>query len=143
MALRQKINKRKEYNLSKTDGITYEKSRILKKINFLILRGPGFVQMEVIEENNAIKKLGISQHFKIKLVQVKDQEEAIEWIKDANTWAGGIVYNPGEMEDEGQLIQKTIKKILIPVQTISSLTEATEEDYLSALKILIKKPSKK
>jgi len=140
---KKKVNQRRDYSLGKTDEIVYEPSRIQRKMNFLILRGPGLIQKSVIEENDEIKKLAQARRFKVKLVQVKEEDEAMDWLKDANSWAGGVVYHPGSFTDQSEAIQKTIKKILIPVHFIKPNDEVSASDYLDGLKKLIDELPKK
>jgi len=140
---KKKVNKRTDYEAEKRDLVIYERSRIQRKMNFLILRGPGLIQKDVILENEAIKKFALLQHFKVKFVQVRMENEAVDWFKDANTWAGGVVYHPGKFIDFDGEIKATIKKILIPVQAIAAVESVTAENYLDALQALIKKLPKK
>jgi hypothetical protein len=137
---KKKVNKRTDYDLEGRDVVVYEKSRIQRKMLFMILRGPGLIQAEVNDENEAIKKLGVSLHFKLKFFQVKTVEEAIDCLKDANVWAGGVVFQPADLEDENQELKKTIKKVLIPVHVLTD--PADETPFLDALKTLLKNPSK-
>jgi len=140
---KKKVNKRTDYDAEKRDIVYYERSRIQRKMNFLILRGPGLIQKDVIEENEAIKKFALLQHFKVKFVQVRMENEAVDWLKDANTWAGGVVYHPGSFIDYDGEIKQTIKKILIPVQPIPAVESVNAETYLAALQTLIQKLPKK
>ena len=134
--LKKKENKRRSYDLGSKDVITFEKSRVQRKMIFLILRGPGLLQVEIEAQNAAIQKAAASLRFKVKLVTVKTEEEIIAHLKDANVWAGGVVYNPGSLDDASENIKKTIKKLLISVK---KLNEVDPEFYLDAVKELVSK----
>ena len=133
---KKKVNKRTDYELEARDVVVYDRSRIQRKMSFMILRGPGLVQAVANEENEAIKKQGILLHYKVKFFQVKTVEEAVRCLKDANVWAGGVVFDPGTLVDENQDIAKTIKKILIPVKTLTQPVD--ESSFLKALRVLVR-----
>jgi len=132
---KKKVNKRTDYDLENRDVVVYEKSRIQRKMNFMILRGPGLIQSVANEENESIKKLGITLHYKVKFFQVKTLEEAVQCLKDANVWAGGVVFDPGSLVDPEQVLLKTTKKLMIPVKTLSKPVD--EASFLNALKALV------
>ena len=136
---KKKENKRRDYTFGSKDVITYEKSNVQRKMYFLVLRGPGLKQQEIVEENPKINEFALRQRIKVKLVQTQTEEEVIEQLKDSNSWAGGVVFNPGTLTDDDQEIKKAIKKILIPVHKIATDTPTTLDSYLEGLKILIKK----
>ena len=136
---KKKVNKRRDYDLGSKDVITYEKSKVQRKMHFLILRGPGLNQQEVIQENPRINEFAAEKKNKGKLVQYKTEEDVIKQLKDSNNWAGGVVFNPGSLTDEYQAIKKAIKGILIPVHKISVTVPTTVFSYIEGLKELIKK----
>ena len=133
---KKKENKRRTYDLGSRDVITYEKSSIQRKMLFLILRGPGLLQSEIEAQNAEIQKVAARLRFKVKLVTVKTEEEVIARLKDANVWAGGIIYNSGALEDPSGNIKRTIQKLLIPTKKI---TEIDPEFYVDAVKELVSK----
>jgi hypothetical protein len=130
---KKKVNKRRDYNLSSRDVITYEKSRIPRQTGFMILRGPGLNATEAIEENGLMRKMGIKKRFKLKFMQAMALDDVIKHFKEANTWASGIVYNLGSITDEAQALKKTIDRLLIPTLEIkedgkeTSLVEGLEK----------------
>ena len=144
---KKKVNKRYDYESEAKDKVVYERSRISRKMNFLILRGPGADAEEVLEQNEKIRRMGTLQHFKMKFIQCKTADEVAAHIKESNVWAGGVVFYPGTLEDPGEVIAKTIKKVLIPVERLSTNKstgqEVTSADYLAVLKKFIQKPAKK
>jgi hypothetical protein len=140
---KKKVNKRYDYESEAQDKVVYERSRIQRKMNFLILRGPGTDTESVLDENEKIRRMGTLQHFKMKFIQCKTVEEAATQIKDSNVWAGGVVFYPGTLDSTDPMIVKTIQKILIPVETLSMKSEVTSASYLAALKKFLQKPAKK
>ncbi len=132
---KKKENKRRTYDLGSKDVITYEKSPVQRKMNFLVLRGPGILQTEIEAQNTAVQNVTTKLHIKVKFVTVKTEEEIIANLKDANVWAGGVVYNAGTLEGS-ENVKKTVKKLLIPVKELSE----TEADvFVDAVKELVKK----
>ena len=81
-----------------------------------------------------MKAVATARHAKLKFLQAKSEEEMIKFIKEANTWASGIILNLGSLTHESGLIQKAIKGILIPTQEIKG--NAT---YQAAMLLLIQK----
>ncbi len=130
---KKKVNKRRDYNLSSRDVITYEKSRIPRQTGFMILRGPGLNATEAIEENGLMRKMGIKKRFKLKFMQAMTLDDVIKHFKEANTWASGIIYHLGNITDEGEALKKTIDRLLIPTLEIkeegkaSSLVEGLDK----------------
>jgi hypothetical protein len=136
---KKKENERRAYNLGKGDVVTYKKAAISRKMTFLILRGIGLDAKEVIDENQAINAFVTKQSVKVKFYLAKTEEEVIKHLKDANTWATAVAFNPGDLEANTVEIQKTIKKLLIPVKKISPKNPGSGEDYIEVLKIEIEK----
>jgi len=110
---KKKVNVRKDYDLEARDMVVYKRSRIPRQMQFMILRGPGLDVQAAIEENEEMKKLSLRKRFKLKFMQARNVDEVILHLKDANTWATGVIYNLGDLKDESQLIKKTIDRILI------------------------------
>lgn len=133
---KKKVNKRTDYDLEARDVVVYDRAAIRRKMSFMILRGPGLIQAVANEENEAIKKQGNILHYKVKFFQIKTVAEAVRCLKDANVWAGGVVFDPGTLVDENQEIAKTVKKILIPVKMLSQPVD--ESSFLNALKTLVR-----
>ena len=126
---KKKVNERKDYSYEAKKSLPkYKKSSIQRKTQFLILRGPGLVQASVMAENEVLKSFALLKHKKLKFVQIKVVEDAVRAISDANTWAAGIVFQPGQLVDESGLIQKTLKRILIDSKVVSG--EGSIEDTL-------------
>ncbi len=116
-----KMSERKDYSLSKTDVITYKRSRIPRQMQFMILRGPGLNVQSAISDNEAIKKLALRKRFKLKFMQANTNEDVVNYLKDANTWATALIYELGTLADGDELTKKTLKKILIPTIKVSEL----------------------
>jgi hypothetical protein len=121
---KKKVNVRKEYDLGKRDGISYGRSSIQRKPFFLILRGPSLEARQVIEENKQINEFCDDHSIKVKYLSFKTEAEAILHLKDANTWASGVVIHLGAFPDEQGKVAKTMKSILIPVISVSSSLDA-------------------
>jgi phosphohistidine swiveling domain-containing protein len=132
---KKKVNKRKDYDAENRDVTIYERSRIQRKMDFLILRGPGLTPQAFVAENEQIKAMAASGRFRVKFVQTKTDEEVIKALKEANTWAGGVVYNSGSLTDKNAVIKAAVKRLLIPVIFSSA--------YLEGLAELVEKQPKK
>ncbi len=130
------MNERRDYSLSKTDVITYHKSKIPRQMQFMILRGPGLNVQDAISENAEIKKIALKRRYKFKFMQANSAEDVIKYLKDANTWATGVVYNLGDIIDENKLIQKTLDKLLI--RTVEIKLGGKVESVLEGLEQLSK-----
>jgi hypothetical protein len=132
---KKKVNKRKDYDAENRDVTIYERSRVQRKMDFMILRGPGLVAQTFADENKDINAFAARARFRVKFIQTKAEAEVVKALKDANTWAGGVVYNSGDLTDENTVILSAIKRILIPV--------VFKTDYLEGLAELIEKLPKK
>src|SRR4051812_43635864 len=108
---KKKVNKRRTYDLLRNDPIVYERSNVQRKMHFLVLRGPGWIQQDLLNENELMNEFAIQRRFKLKFVQVKTSEEVIKNLKDANVWAGGVIFFQGLLTDEDQAIKKALKGI--------------------------------
>jgi len=116
---KKKVNVRKDYSYEAKKRLpAYKPAKIQRKIIFLILRGPGLNHEATVEENEDLKKCALLKHKKLKFVQVKSIEDAVDAIKDSNTWAGGVVFNAGNLVDEAGAITKAIKSILIKTREV-------------------------
>ena len=135
----KKLNERRTYDLGKNDVITYKKPSSPRKLNFMVLRGPGISGKKMVDENAEINAFMLKQSVKAKFYPCKDLEEAIRLIKDANTWAAAIVFNPGSLDPNADEMKRTLKKILIPVKKIDPSPEGSAETYIDALGELISK----
>jgi hypothetical protein len=111
---KKKLNVRKDYSYEAKKRLpSYKPAAIQRKVLFLVLRGPGLDQDEVLETNEILKKFAVLNHKKIKFVQVKTEPDAIKTIKESNTWAGGVVFIPGDLSADSVELKKAIKSILI------------------------------
>lgn len=134
---KKKINVRKDYSYeAKVRLPAYDRAKVRRQLHFLILRGPGLLQAEVIEENAEIKRFATGQHLKIKLLQTQTSEDAAKLIKESYTYASGVVFHPGNLQDEEKHIKNMIAKMRIPVKMISGEAGDSSE-YIDALKAMI------
>jgi hypothetical protein len=133
MAKKKKINVRKDYSYEAKKRLpSYKPAKVQRKVQFLILRGPGLDQDETQDANVEIKRAALLLHKKVKFVQVKSISDAVAAIKDANTWAGGVVYLPADIQDETGVGNAAIKKVIIKTVTVKS-----NDECVDALKKLI------
>ena len=124
---KKKVNVRKDYSYEAKKRLpSYKPAKIQRKILFLILRGPGLDEDETLEANEALKKFAVLKHKKLKFVQVKTVEDAIKTIKESNTWAGGVVFVPGDLKDDEGSFQKAIKSILIKTLQVKENDECKD-----------------
>jgi hypothetical protein len=112
---KKKVNVRRDYDLEARDVVVYKKSMIPRKMQFVILRGPGLIERESIAENEVIKKLSARRQVKIKIFHAVTVEDFLKALIDANVWASGIVFDQGSLIDDEKLIQNRVKKLLIQV----------------------------
>ena len=131
---KKKINVRKDYSYEAKKRLpAYKTAKVQRKIQFLVLRGPGLDQDETVEQNEILKKFATLKHRKLKFVQIKTLEEAVSTIKESNTWAGGVVFLQSDIVDTGGVIQKAIKSLLIKTVQVE-----TNDECKAALAELIK-----
>ena len=116
---KKKVNVRKDYDLEARDVVVYKKSNIPRQMRFMILRGPGLDVQHAIEENNELKGFASKKRIKLKFMQAVTLEDVVMHLKDANTWATGVIYQMGVLKDESEIVKKTIKRLLIPALEIS------------------------
>lgn len=133
---KMKASERRDYNLSKTDVITYKKSREPRQKNYMILRGTGLNVQESLEENEKMKTLAKRRRFKLKFMHANTLEELIAHFKDANTWATAVIYHRGSIEDQNDELKKTLKRLLIPTLEVSE--EGKTADFFDGLQSLCK-----
>ena len=118
---KKKINVRKDYSYETKKSLpVYKRATVQRRKQILILRGPGFDQQTMIEENEELKIFATLKHVKIKILQARSEEEMIQFIKESNVWASGALYALGSLADESGAIQKASKKILIPALKVPS-----------------------
>lgn len=119
---KKKVNVRKDYSYAaKKSPPKYAKASIPRKPFFLILRGPGLDPRGVIEENEIIKAYAAKKRLKVKFLAAKTVDEAVKTFKDALPWAGGAVFNPGELTDDSSgTLKRTLSKLLYPTETIEA-----------------------
>ncbi len=130
--MKPKVNVRKDYSYAAKKGPPkYGAATEPRKTLYLVLRGPGVDMSKSAEENAELKAYAIKSRIKFKFLQAKSESEVIQFIKEANTWAAGIVVHLGDLEDSSGNIEQAIKKLLI------STAEVRENgSYVEALKVL-------
>ena len=73
---KKKVNVRKDYSYAAKKSLPkYKPARIPRKMQFLILRGPGINADRILKENAEMKDLATQEQVKVKLL-VAVQEEA-------------------------------------------------------------------
>ncbi len=122
---KKKVNKRRDYNLGSRDVIVYGKSSIPRQMLFMILRGPGLIGRDVIEETAEMKAYAIKKRIKLKFMSATTATAFIAHLADANTWATAVIYNKGSLKDESGFIQKKMDRLLIPTLEISANGKVT------------------
>lgn len=134
---KKKINVRKDYSYeAKIRLPAYERPKVRRQMHFTILRGLGLVQADVMEENEAIKNFALGQHCKLKILLAQTPEAAALMIKESYTYANGVVFNAGNLDDSELLIKKQIAKMRIPVKQVKA-GPSQASVYIEALKVMI------
>ena len=130
---KKKVNERYNYELEARDVVVYKKSNIPRKMQFVVLRGPGLSEQQAIEENALMQAFAKKRSVKLKILKGTTVETFVTHLSAANVWASGIVYCFGDLEDEDQVIEKKLKRLLIeklevgPNQKITSLIEGLKQ----------------
>ncbi len=133
MSEKKKVNVRTDYSYEAKRSLPqYAKSTVPRKTLYAIVRGPGLNAAQTILENEELKAFALKKRIKLKFLQAKTEEDLIQFIKDANVWAAGIILNLGSLEDRSENIIKAIRKILISTKEVRG-----EDSYVEALEKLL------
>ena len=129
---KKKVNVRKDYSYAAKKSLPkYKPAKIARKLQFLILRGPGLDANQVIQENIQIKKFADQQLIKLKFLTATTEDSILKALKEGNTWAAGIALHLGSLTDESGKIKKVISQILCPTLIVN------DDEYEIALQKLI------
>ncbi len=108
-------------------------------LNLLGQREPEIYGNATLEQiNTRLVKYALELAIDLQIVQSNHEGALIDALQDANTWAKGVVFNPGGFAHTSVALRDTISAITIPVvevhlSNVFSRSEFRHYSYVSAV----------